>query len=77
MYSPNGLVSVGVRQDTRESNYSRILPAKALVLQVEPRGFEPLTSAVQRRQDSLLVVSIACKMPANYRVSASTLFLAF
>jgi hypothetical protein len=29
---------------------SRILPAKHYILKVEPRGFEPLTSAVQRRR---------------------------
>ena len=32
---------------------------------MEPRGFEPLTSAVQRRQDRLPEVSGVCKIPAN------------
>jgi hypothetical protein len=32
---------------------------------VEPRGFEPLTSAVQKRQDRLPEVSGACKIPAK------------
>jgi hypothetical protein len=32
---------------------------------VEPRGFEPLTSAVQRRHNSLLEVAGGCKIPAN------------
>jgi hypothetical protein len=32
---------------------------------VEPRGFEPLTSAVQRRHDTLLDLSAVCKIAAN------------
>jgi hypothetical protein len=32
---------------------------------VEPRGFESLTSAVQKRQDRLPEVSGACKIPAK------------
>src|SRR5688500_13318339 len=31
------------------------------ILRVEPRGFEPLTSAVQKRLDTLLEYSGACK----------------
>ena len=34
-------------------------------LAVEPRGFEPTPSAVQRRQDTLSEISGACKFPAN------------
>jgi hypothetical protein len=41
------------------------------------RGFEPLTSAVQRRYDSLLEVSGVCRYPANEQFSASSLFPAF
>ena len=44
---------------------------------VEPRGFEPLTSAVQRRQDTLPEVSGACKMPANCRICPSARFSRF
>ena len=41
------------------------LPANPHILGVEPRGFEPLTSPVQSRHDSLLEISGACKIPAN------------
>jgi hypothetical protein len=34
-------------------------------VRVEPRGFEPLTSAVQRRNDTLLHLSALCKIAAN------------
>jgi hypothetical protein len=44
---------------------------------VEPRGVEPLTSAVQRRIVSLLGVSGACKTAAKARVSFMTLFSSF
>ena len=43
----------------------------------EPRGFEPLTSAVQRRQHTLLEPSRVCKHFANKCISALTLFLVF
>src|SRR5215213_2128082 len=36
-----GLVSTGVRRDTRGSNYSHVSPAKQRILGVEPRGFKP------------------------------------
>ena len=42
---------------------------------MEPRGFESLTSAVQRRRDTLLDLSEACKIGANKRISALSLFL--
>jgi hypothetical protein len=38
------------------------------ISRVEPRGFEPLTSAVQKRIISLLEVSGACKTAANIRI---------
>jgi transposase-like protein len=38
------------------------------VSRVEPRGFEPLTSAVQRRINRLPEVSRACKIAANRRI---------
>jgi hypothetical protein len=44
---------------------------------VEPRGFEPLTSAVQRRRDSLLDLSEVCNIAVNKRISALSLFLGF
>jgi hypothetical protein len=46
-------------------------------MRVEPRGFEPLTSAVQRRLDTLLERSVTCRIPANCRISALALFPAF
>jgi hypothetical protein len=45
--------------------------------EVEPRGFEPLTSAVQRRQDTLPGVSGVCKIPANGNFSLRTLCSSF
>src|SRR5215216_3630591 len=47
------------------------------VSRLEPRGFEPLTSAVQKRHNTLLERSVACRIPANSRISASALFLVF
>jgi hypothetical protein len=44
---------------------------------VEPRGFEPLTSAVQRRHDTLLDLSAVCKIAANKRIFAPPIFLVF
>ena len=44
---------------------------------VEPRGFEPPTSAVQRRRDSLLGLSGACKIAANKRISTLSPLLLF
>jgi hypothetical protein len=40
-------------------------PAKQHIPRVEPRGFEPLTSAVQRRSDTFLERSRVCKIAAN------------
>ncbi len=50
------------------SNHPSRFTCKSAHFLVEPRGFEPLTSAVQRRQDSLPEVSGACKIPANRRI---------
>ena len=44
------------------------------IFRVEPRGSEPPTSAVQRRRDTLLGLSEACKIPANSCISVLTLF---
>ncbi len=41
------LVSKSVRRDMAKTNCSTILPANLHIFGVEPRGFEPLTSAVQ------------------------------
>jgi hypothetical protein len=46
----------------------RVLPAKRHVPRVGPRGFEPLTSAVQRRHDALLELSGVCKIAANTHI---------
>ena len=54
-----------------------ISPAKSYIKRVEPRGVEPLTSAVHRRQDTLQELSGHCKMPAKARVYALTVFLSF
>ena len=45
-----------------------VSPANPHLLRVEPRGFEPLTSAVQRRQGSLLELSGVCKISANTHI---------
>jgi hypothetical protein len=47
------------------------------VSRLEPRGFEPLTSAVQKRHNTLLERSVTCRIPANSRISASALFPVF
>src|SRR5215204_3120812 len=52
-------------------------PANQPFFGVEPRGFEPLTSAVQRRQDTLPEVSGVCKIPANGDFSLRTLCSSF
>src|SRR5215212_1564743 len=50
---------------------------RGVILKVEPRGFEPLTSAVQMRCDSLLDLSGACKIAAKSAVSMIVHFLTF
>ena len=44
---------------------------------MEPMGFEPTPSAVQRRQDGLLEVSGTCNLQANCGISALTHFPTF
>jgi len=44
---------------------------------VEPRGFEPLTSAVQSLYDSLLEDSGVFKIPANLRIFSTIVFSGF
>jgi hypothetical protein len=41
---------------------------------MEPRGFESLTSAVQRRHEGLQGLSGACKTPANGSILMFMLF---
>jgi hypothetical protein len=53
------------------------LPAIFTLFEVEPRGFEPLTSAVQSQYGSLLEVSRVCKIPANKQNDVLTLSLRF
>src|SRR5215212_3370946 len=56
------------------SSYPSDLPARRRRNSVvEPRGFEPLTSAVQRRSDSLLEISLVYKIPANRGICPTTL----
>ena len=56
------------------------VPAKQHILKVEPRGFEPLTSAVQRRSDSVAGVrrcsnaSKQCAFPPVSRRACSRTF---
>jgi hypothetical protein len=47
------------------------------ISRVEPRGFEPLTSAVQKRHDALLELSTDSKIPAKSIISAIVYFLSF
>jgi hypothetical protein len=47
------------------------------MITLEPMGFEPTPSAVQRRRVTLLEVSGVCRYPANERFSASSLFPTF
>jgi len=44
---------------------------------VDPRGLEPLTSAMRRRHEGLLEYSEACKTPANSRISELAFFPIF
>jgi hypothetical protein len=54
-----------------------VFPANQYIFEVEPRGFEPLTSAVQSQHDSFPEVSRACKIPANSCILCSTVFSRF
>jgi hypothetical protein len=54
-----------------------VLPANLRILKVEPRGFEPLTSAVQRRRDGLQELSTGFKIPAKSVISALMIFSSF
>src|SRR5215212_8784244 len=55
----------------------RVSPANEHILRVEPRGFEPLTSAVQSQSTIIARVRGCSKIPANYPIrlfDASPLF---
>jgi hypothetical protein len=45
-----------------------VLPANRHILEVEPRGFEPLTSAVQMRPDESATVRLHPKCAANTHI---------
>src|SRR5918911_5343358 len=57
--------------------FAYFFPAKQHFYRVEPRGFEPLTSAVRRRHDSFPEVSRACKIPANKHIISEAVFSIF
>ncbi len=48
-----------------------------ILLEVEPRGIEPLTSAVQGRNNTFPKVSEICKLPANRGIPPSLFFCTF
>lgn len=49
----------------------------SILADMQPRMFKSLTSAVQRRGDTLLELSDACKIAANTGIWPVTLFPAF
>ena len=72
--------TVGVQKAKRVSQTLLtfcVLLANPLVFKVEPRGLEPLASAVQRRHHTLLELSVECKTAAKARISFMTLFPSF
>ena len=59
------------------SSCSIDFPANRHFSRVEPRGFEPTPSAVQRRHNILLERAGACKIPANSNFLSRALSLVF
>jgi hypothetical protein len=55
----------------------QVCPANWTLFQVEPRGFEPPTSAVQRWHEGLQGLSGTCKTPANSGILMMGLFSLF
>jgi|SRR5215203_33399 len=55
----------------------RFLPANPCKKRVDPRGLEPLTSAMRGRHEGLQEFSGACKTPANGNILMRVLFSAF
>src|SRR5215211_5047561 len=55
----------------------RVSPANRQFSRVEPRGLEPLASAVQRRHDTFLSLSEVCKIAANRCICVLALFPTF
>jgi hypothetical protein len=62
---------------SRDSSYFYIFPANHHFSRVEPRGFEPLTSAVQRRRDDFPSVRQCSKNGLFERNALSPLFPLF
>src|SRR5215208_4775892 len=64
---------------SRKAAYSAAnpYPVNSRISEVEPRGFEPLTSAVQRRHHTFLKVSRVCKIPGNSSIFPKSLFCSF
>ena len=60
---------------SEQVNGNRLLDGKIAVqfLEVEPRGFEPLTSAVQRRIHNVVAVRGCSVNPANERIFSTAL----
>jgi hypothetical protein len=54
-----------------------VLPKNHSKKVVNPRGLEPLTSAVQRRRDRFQQLSQPCKIPANEPIPEKTLCCGF
>ena len=54
-----------------------VLPANPQLLEVEPRGFEPLTTAIWSQYDGLLEVSRVSKIPANSCIFYVAVFSTF
>ena len=48
------------------SSLARVLPANQHIFRVEPRGFEPLTSAVQSQIQDVVAVRRCSKIPAKW-----------
>jgi hypothetical protein len=65
------------RAAPRPFSRDRFLPAKRHFVEMEPRGIEPLTSALQRRHDASLGLSGVCRIAAKVRISFMTLFSTF
>jgi hypothetical protein len=76
----SGCCTVAIqRSDSSGTRYSLsgILPAKQNLFGVDPRGLEPLASAMRGRHDTLLESSRACKTAANKAIFFMMLFPSF
>jgi hypothetical protein len=68
------------RNITRRFSSGYVLPAKQDILRVDPRGLEPLTSAMRRRHEWFAIahhcgwlLEVLCLPKANYGYSCSSL----